>query len=79
MVLNKLKRFEFGRIALGTSKSLINVSGTVKILNPEGLEFVIDNINAFARLHLLDPSQLCRVIKGKSNSIKGWKIQKEGK
>lgn len=47
------------------------------ILSPEGVEYNINNIAAFAKTHGLDPSSLAKVLKKrpKYNSHKGWKLK----
>ena len=45
-----------------------------KVRSPEGLEYYIENIKAFAREHNLDDGHLGKVLHNKAKSHKGWKL-----
>ncbi len=48
-----------------------------KVVSPEGVVCIIENSALFARENDLDTGGLSRVLNGKQNSIKGWKVYNE--
>lgn len=45
-----------------------------KIQSPAGETYLVEHLTKFAHSNSLDPSALLRVLKGKANTHKGWKL-----
>lgn len=59
-----------------TSKGKINIK-QYKLISPEGKEYVTEKgLAVFCEEHGLNQPNLCKVLRGERNHVKGWKIKK---
>ena len=47
------------------------------VVSPDGTEYYVENVNAFAKLHGLDTGSLNKVLNRKSLSTKGWRVKED--
>ncbi len=76
----KLSDFKHKRLqksAKDSSNIIANKITHPILVGPKGVEYIITNINEFARQYTLDPSALCKVLHKKVKSHKGYKLKPE--
>jgi group I intron endonuclease len=60
---------------MGIAHSNSKVYDNIELLSPNGLVITrIECLADFCRLHDLEPTKLCAVLKGRRKSTKGWKL-----
>ena len=74
----QVKKENDARDFLDSSDFVLEHTGKYKVISPEGIEYIIDNLTKFCRENGLAQCKMTLVAQGKRKNHKGWQIRYEG-